>query len=145
MRLERGVEGKGKEKMDELEKKEILGMPIPNQDLKSPSENPFGEINENKAHISKATEESNNDVNASSRDQEGDKPELRISIYCAMGRHRSVAMVESLAQMTWPGWEVRVVHRDVERKRGGKSGREKGRGNMEMGPESKWYFGDGGE
>jgi hypothetical protein len=139
------VEGKGKEMIAELEKKEILGMSISNQDPKSPSENPHGEENENEAHISKATEESNNDVNTSYSDQEGDRPELRISIYCAMGIHRSVAMVESLAQMSWPGREVRVVHRDVERKRGGESGREKGRGNMEMGPESKWYFGDGDE
>jgi hypothetical protein len=143
--IKRWVEGKGKEMIAELEKKEILGMSISNQDPKSPSENPHGEENENEAHISKATEESNNDVNTSYSDQEGDRPELRISIYCAMGIHRSVAMVESLAQMSWPGREVRVVHRDVERKRGGESGREKGRGNMEMGPESKWYFGDGDE
>lgn len=34
------------------------------------------------------------------------------------GRHRSVAMVEELARLPWPGWQVRVEHRDLSKKRG---------------------------
>lgn len=45
------------------------------------------------------------------------KPELRVGINCQMGRHRSDAMVEELAKMPWPGWDVRVEHRDIEKKR----------------------------
>lgn len=60
-----------------------------------------------------------------------DVPELQVGIFCAMGRHRSVAMVETLAKMPWPGWRVKVEHRDVAKKRGLKSGArdKKSRGN----------------
>ncbi|KAH6679634.1 hypothetical protein B0J14DRAFT_650020 [Halenospora varia] len=46
-----------------------------------------------------------------------DKIEIRVGINCAMGRHRSVAIVENLASDDWPGWEVRVEHRDISKKR----------------------------
>ncbi|TVY59576.1 hypothetical protein LSUE1_G008664 [Lachnellula suecica] len=58
-----------------------------------------------------------------------EEPELRISIFCAMGRHRSVAMAEELSKMSWAGWGVRFEHRDISKKRaagregGGKQGR----------------------
>ncbi|KAH7346438.1 hypothetical protein BKA65DRAFT_551344 [Rhexocercosporidium sp. MPI-PUGE-AT-0058] len=43
---------------------------------------------------------------------------LRVGIFCAIGRHRSVAMVEELAKMSWPGWQIKVEHRDLNKKRG---------------------------
>ncbi|KAF8862241.1 hypothetical protein BDZ45DRAFT_553917, partial [Acephala macrosclerotiorum] len=43
--------------------------------------------------------------------------ELRVGIVCAMGRHRSVAMVEELSRMTWTGWDIEVQHQDVAKKR----------------------------
>lgn len=55
---------------------------------------------------------------------------LRVGIFCAMGRHRSVAMVEELANISWPGWLVEVEHRDISKKRGaGKSGSKRSRGS----------------
>lgn len=71
-------------------------------------------------------------------------PELRVGVSCQMGRHKSVAMVEELAKMNWPGWDVRVEHRDIEKKRvdsnkkGGRRGREP-RGSKA----SKFVSGDG--
>jgi hypothetical protein len=58
-----------------------------------------------------------------SADEDDDDPRdqadtLRVGIYCAMGRHRSVAMVEELAKLSWPGWCVEVEHRDISKKRG---------------------------
>lgn len=43
--------------------------------------------------------------------------QVRVGISCAMGKHRSVAMVEELAILPWPGWQVCIVHRDLTRKR----------------------------
>jgi hypothetical protein len=58
------------------------------------------------------------------------EPELQVGIFCAMGRHRSVAMVEELSRLSWPGWEVRVEHRDISKKRGAgkKAGSRQSRG-----------------
>jgi len=40
---------------------------------------------------------------------------IRVSCFCAQGKHRSVAFVEELMQMPWPnGWELSAVHRDVD-------------------------------
>jgi hypothetical protein len=41
-----------------------------------------------------------------------------------------VAMVEVLSRKSWPGWEVRVEHRDISKKRGAgkKAGGKRGRG-----------------
>jgi hypothetical protein len=68
------------------------------------------------------------DEKESSSDQESEEDDdtslsgktdtLRIGIYCEMGRHRSVAMVEELAKISWPGWHVKVEHRDVSDRRG---------------------------
>ncbi|CZR52227.1 uncharacterized protein PAC_02104 [Phialocephala subalpina] len=43
--------------------------------------------------------------------------ELRVGIVCAMGRHRSVAMVEELSRMSWTGWDIEVRHQDIAKKR----------------------------
>lgn len=56
------------------------------------------------------------DLESSSTGPEG--PVLRVGIFCGMGRHRSVAMVELLSRLPWPGWEVQVQHRDMMQKRG---------------------------
>ncbi|KAF2034680.1 hypothetical protein EK21DRAFT_85253 [Setomelanomma holmii] len=48
------------------------------------------------------------------------KPTLRVGCFCALGHHRSVAFVEELARRKWPKeWGVEVVHRDLERRKGG--------------------------
>ncbi|KAF2792716.1 hypothetical protein K505DRAFT_278307 [Melanomma pulvis-pyrius CBS 109.77] len=45
---------------------------------------------------------------------------LRVGCNCALGHHRSVAFVCELAARSWPkDWLVEVVHRDLEKKRGG--------------------------
>jgi hypothetical protein len=45
-------------------------------------------------------------------------PLLRVSCFCEMGRHRSVAFAEDLAASVWPDdWIVEVEHRDVNRER----------------------------
>ncbi|PVH87629.1 hypothetical protein DL98DRAFT_509850 [Cadophora sp. DSE1049] len=71
-----------------------------------------------------------NEADSSSGESDQDASALRVGIFCAMGRHRSVAMVEVLAQMSWPGWQVEVQHRDVFKKRdsGKKSGGKQSRG-----------------
>ncbi|KAH8684752.1 hypothetical protein BGZ60DRAFT_172691 [Tricladium varicosporioides] len=46
-----------------------------------------------------------------------DNIEITVGVNCAMGRHRSVAMAEILAGEDWRGWEVRVEHRDILKKR----------------------------
>jgi hypothetical protein len=58
-----------------------------------------------------------------------ERAEFRVGIFCAMGRHRSVAMLEELAKLNWP-CEVEFGNRDVARKRGDstKGGGKKGRG-----------------
>ncbi|KAG6815990.1 hypothetical protein H0H87_009630 [Tephrocybe sp. NHM501043] len=43
---------------------------------------------------------------------------VKVGICCEVGRHRSVACVEELSRMEWPGgWEIEVVHRDLTRPR----------------------------
>ncbi|KAG4432457.1 hypothetical protein IFR05_012047 [Cadophora sp. M221] len=59
------------------------------------------------------------EADSSSGETDQDDPStLRVGIFCAMGRHRSVALVEELAKMSWPGWQVEVEHRDLNKKRG---------------------------
>lgn len=55
---------------------------------------------------------------------------LRVGVSCGMGKHRSVAMVEELARLSWPGWRVEIQHRDIDKKRGvgKKNGGKAGRG-----------------
>jgi hypothetical protein len=39
---------------------------------------------------------------------------LSVAAFCARGHHQSSGFIEELATRTWPsGWEVRVVHRDL--------------------------------
>ncbi len=47
--------------------------------------------------------------------QQENRSYLTVSIGCTGGRHRSVAMVEALAQELGVRWRVRVSHRDVGR------------------------------
>ncbi|KAF2730423.1 hypothetical protein EJ04DRAFT_579891 [Polyplosphaeria fusca] len=45
---------------------------------------------------------------------------LRVGCKCALGHHRSVAFVSELAARPWPKeWEVRIIHRDLAKKRAG--------------------------
>jgi RNase adaptor protein for sRNA GlmZ degradation len=61
------------------------------------------------------------------RDQDA-RPILAVSVFCARGKHRSVAFVEELARRAWPReWEVQVNHRDLEKARGDVKGK-RGRG-----------------
>jgi RNase adaptor protein for sRNA GlmZ degradation len=62
-----------------------------------------------------SSQESQDDHTTASRD---DETTLRVGIFCAMGRHRSVAIVEGLAKLSWPGWRVEVEHRDISKKHG---------------------------
>ena len=72
----------------------------------------MGDYDENEGSSGR---ESADDDTVGSRDQTNT---LRVGIYCAMGRHRSVAMVEELRKFPWPGWRVQVEHRDLSKKRG---------------------------
>jgi hypothetical protein len=89
--------------------------------------------------VSNAGEDHSSSDGSSDRKESQNPPtdddvELRVSVFCAMGKHRSVAMVEALSRMPWPGWQVVVVHRDLLKKRGEKKRRErKGNGNRGAG------------
>jgi RNase adaptor protein for sRNA GlmZ degradation len=74
----------------------------------------------------------------------GEKTSFSVAAFCARGHHRSVAFVEELAARAWPsGWEVRVVHRDLQsgrsrqgkQKRGKPNGREAGGFHLVLGDE----------
>jgi hypothetical protein len=59
-------------------------------------------------------------------DPEKDRPILRVGVFCERGQHRSVAFVEELATRDWPkAWDLKIVHRDLGRKKGASN---KGRG-----------------
>ena len=70
---------------------------------------------------------------------------LSVAAFCARGHHRSVAFVEELAGRGWPrGWEVEVVHRDLEshgrsrggkQRRGGRQGKQAGGFGLVLGGE----------
>jgi hypothetical protein len=88
-------------------------------------------------------EEDGEDVDLSSGDEERTTKDdgliLRVGIFCAMGRHRSVAMIEELAKMSWAGWQAKVEHRDVSKKRGGRKkpdDRDRKTRGMRAGPSS---------
>lgn len=65
-----------------------------------------------------SSEEEEDDEEEGDGGGDDDGLEVRVGIYCTIGRHRSVALVEELSRMEWPGWRVRVMHRDVAKKRG---------------------------
>jgi hypothetical protein len=46
-----------------------------------------------------------------------DEIALRVEIFCVMGRHSGVTMVEELGKSSWPGLDVEVAHRDISKKR----------------------------
>ncbi|KIW01568.1 uncharacterized protein PV09_07042 [Verruconis gallopava] len=63
-------------------------------------------------------------------DPEGKRPVLRVGAFCERGQHRSVAFVEELAARDWPKeWEIRIVHRDLGKKKGSNN---KGRGGRKL-------------
>lgn len=70
------------------------------------------------------------DHNEERDEGEQDNVQFRIGVFCEKGKHRSVAMVEQLRKLDWPGWNVEVEHRDVLKKKGesgmGKKGGGKG-------------------
>ena len=43
-------------------------------------------------------------------------PELHVGVFCELGRHRSVSIVEELKIQRFNGWNVVVRHRDVHLK-----------------------------
>ena len=43
-------------------------------------------------------------------------PELRVGVFCELGKHRSVSIVEELGRQRFDGWNVVVEHRDVHLK-----------------------------
>lgn len=44
------------------------------------------------------------------------RPTLRVGMFCAKGKHRSVAFVEELAARRWPAqWDIKVTHRDLNK------------------------------
>ncbi|KUJ12279.1 uncharacterized protein LY89DRAFT_721940 [Mollisia scopiformis] len=77
----------------------------------------------------KKTEEDESGYRRVYNEQDFSGLELRVGIVCAMGRHRSVAMVEELSRVSWPGWDVEVEHRDVAKKRGTGGGKSGGKGS----------------
>ena len=43
-------------------------------------------------------------------------PELRVGVFCELGKHRSVSIVEELGRQRFDGWNIVVEHRDVHLK-----------------------------
>jgi hypothetical protein len=85
-------------------------------------------------------EEEEDEVDADEEDEDADenaedegddnpgkeRPVLRVGVFCERGQHRSVAFVEELATRDWPkAWEIKIVHRDLGKKKGSN---HKGRG-----------------
>lgn len=114
----------------EHEKMDVLRL---GHDAKGSPKEGQGEPSEEEA-LSDEEQDEDDDVpseaDSSSEVSGQDASGLRVGVSCAMGRHRSVAMVEVLAQMSWPGWQVEVQHRDVNKKRGSvkKTGGKQSRG-----------------
>jgi hypothetical protein len=73
----------------------------------------------NAISASSSNEEDEESISSHETDDDGyeDEIALQVGIFCAMGRHRSVAMVEELSKFSWPGWDVKVDHRDISKKR----------------------------
>jgi hypothetical protein len=121
--------------LDEHERKDVLQLELVVEGKRDRDEDGEVETRENSGEDeeSAGSEEEgtpsieNHETTESPSSQE---PELRVGIFCAMGRHRSVALVEDLSRLSWPGWEVRVEHRDISKKRGAgkKTGSRQSRG-----------------
>jgi RNase adaptor protein for sRNA GlmZ degradation len=64
-----------------------------------------------------------------SPDHDDSRPILVVGVFCARGKHRSVAFVEELGRRVWPReWEVNTSHRDVAKGRQDQRGQKtKGR------------------
>lgn len=73
-------------------------------------------------------EEENEATDATDDESDENRPILRVGIFCERGQHRSVAFVEELATRDWPkAWEVKIIHRDLGKKKGGNNKRGGGR------------------
>lgn len=134
-------------KMDEHEKKDVLKVePKDNEkDIQTqppPTGNKSGTEQLDEAIDRNEDEDEDADASPTADEDDDSRDDeiiLKVGIFCAMGRHRSVAMVEELAKISWPGWQVRVQHRDITRKRGqGKKtgGRDKKSRGTRSGPSS---------
>ena len=119
------IEAAMTKKADEHEKKDVLK--VGSKDEKNDSQVQSSPINSGTSVDDLGNPSDHKDdneyVNASSSDEEEnertvERMNLRVGIFCAMGRHRSVAMVEELAKVSWAGWQVKVEHRDISKKRG---------------------------
>jgi hypothetical protein len=111
------------QKMDEHERKDVLKVELDEQESGDQSSSKTQDLVTDESNVTSDEEEDdiNGDVSSpgdEESDQVNDNNTLRVGIFCAMGRHRSVAMVEELAKMSWPGWQVKVEHRDISKKRG---------------------------
>ncbi|KAM7217133.1 hypothetical protein V8F06_007532 [Rhypophila decipiens] len=72
------------------------------------------------AHLAegRTTNENKDDDDDDETDLDGYSVTLSVAAFCARGHHRSVAFIEELAIRKWPSkWEVRVVHRDLNREK----------------------------
>jgi hypothetical protein len=126
------IEGKMQEILEEWRKRDASQQEAEDQELKQDGKAESQEREELQADESSDAEDSGESTSRDGRDEgdDGESVLLRVGIFCAMGRHRSVAMVEELARMDWPGWRVDIFHRDVAKKRGAgkKGGGKQGRG-----------------
>lgn len=51
--------------------------------------------------------------------QANGEDQVTVGVFCELGKHRSVSMVEQLGQTRFRGWNVIIQHRDVHIKRSG--------------------------
>lgn len=120
------------EVLDEHEKRDVLKLEPVSEGKSDQDEDRKFETQEDpkEGEENGESEEEGTASDASHETASSHEPELRVGVFCAMGRHRSVALVEELSRLSWPGWEVRVEHRDISKKRGAgkKTGSRQSRG-----------------
>ncbi len=124
--IKREIEGEMRRVTEEHEKNVLK---IRSEDEEEEIER--GYLQEEQEHKTEEEGISSEEENSRPGDMDEDcSSTLQVGISCAMGRHRSVAMVEELAKMSWPGWRVEVHHRDLSKMRGPskKPGRKGSRG-----------------
>jgi hypothetical protein len=122
--------------IQEDEKSHVLNHDLDKSEERSKSKHlslkKFRQSANNAISGSSSDEEDSESISSHETDDNGSEDEiaLRVGIFCAVGRHRSVAMVEELSKLSWGGWYVKVEHRDISKKRssGKKSSRKGSRG-----------------
>jgi hypothetical protein len=119
--------------IEEDEKSHVLNHDLDKSEERSKSKHlslkNFQQSANNAISGSSSDEEDSESISSHETDDNGSEDEiaLRVGIFCAMGRHRSVAMVEELSKLSWRGWDVKVEHRDISKRRsGGKKSSGKG-------------------